>query len=337
LIVARRLGISALVLMGALLLPVAASARQSAIYSGFDRCPTADPAMNDPANFFAACVSTSAGGGLLKVGSLEESIQSPLNLQAAVVGGPSGPALVPGSISVEGLSFQVPLGGAGANLPTFTPPSAAKPAATPAHRRKRHRRKRRRHRHHRHHGHRHAHHRHRSLDQQGYSIEVSVEPAGEPTFELAGSPSDPLALIQLLSSGQIPITLRVPLKIHIGGPQLGPDCYIGSDAAPIVAAPQIVSPPLGFSVARDPNGYLTLVAQISDFDIEDGTFAIPGAEGCGQNGALDQTVDEIAGLPAPAGSSRLLLSDVSASVAVAGYLSSPGGGAELQAAFDAAR
>lgn len=293
--------------------------------------------MNDPANLFAACLSASAGGGLLKVGSLEQSIQSPLNAQAAVVGGPSGPTLVPGSVSVEGLSFQVPLGGGGTSLPTFTHPPAAKPTAT--HHRKRHRRKRRRHRHHRHrhHAHHHPHHRLGNLDQQGPSIEVSVEPAGQPTFELEADPSDPLSLIQLLSSGRIPITLRVPLKIHIGGPQLGPDCYIGSDAAPIVVAPQIVSPPRGFSLARDPNGYATLVATISGFDIEDGSFAIPGAEGCGENGKLNGTVDEIAGLPAPAGSSRLLLSDVSASVAVAGYLGTPGGGAELQAAFDAAR
>lgn len=279
--------------------------------------------MNDPANLFAACVSASAGGGLLKVGSLEESIQSPLNVQAAIVGGQSGPTLVPGSISVEGLSFVVPLQGPAP--PATAGPPASKPAATPAHHRKRHKRKRRRHRHHRHRHHRHRHpgHRHRNLDQQGSSIEVSVEPAGEPTFEL--------------SSGQVPVNLRVPLKIHIGGPQLGPDCYIGSDSAPIVTSPQIVSAPLGFSVARDPNGYQTLVTSISDFDIEDASFAIPGAEGCGENGNLNGLVDEIAGLPAPSGSSRLLLSDVSVAVAVAGYLGSPGGGAELQAAFDAAR
>lgn len=287
--------------------------------------------MNDPANLFAACVSASAGGGLLKVGSLEQAISSPLNVQAAVVGGPSGPTLVPGSVSVEGLSFVVPLQAPGPPA-TGGAPASPQPAATPAHHRKHHRRRRR----HRHHRHRHAGHRHRNLDQQG-SIEVSVEPAGEPTFELAGDPSDPLALIQLLYSGQIPVTLRVPLKIHIGGPQLGPDCYVGSDSAPIVAAPQVVSAPLGFSVARDPNGYEILVVKISDFDIEDDSFAIPGAEGCGQNGSLNGVVDELAGLPAPSGSSRLLLSDVSVAVAVAGYLGSPGGGAELQAAFDAAR
>jgi hypothetical protein len=294
--------------------------------------------MNDPENYFAACLSVSAGGGLLKVGSLEESIQTPLNVQAAVVGGDSGPTLVPGSVSVEGLSFVVPLQPP-APHPTAHPPASKPSAANPAHHRKRHRHRRRRHRHHRHRHrqHRHARHRTGNLDQQVPSIEVSVEPAGEPTFEFAGDPSDPFAFIQLLYSGQVPVTLRVPLKIHIGGPQLGPDCYIGSDSAPIVAAPKIVSAPLGFSVARDPNGYETLVVRISDFDIEDGSFAIPGAEGCGQNGSLNGLVDELAGLPAPAGSSRLLLSDVSVAVAVAGYFGSPGGGDELQAAFDAAR
>jgi hypothetical protein len=322
---------------------VAASARQSDIYSGFDRCPTADPAMNDPANLFASCVSAGAGGGLLKVGSLEESIDSPLNIQAAFVGGGPGPQLVPGSISVEGLSFTAPLDIPGFNLPPATGPSV-KPASTPTHHRRRHKhrrkRRRRRHRHHRHrhHGHhRHAGHRPRNLGGQGAAIEVSVEPAGEPTFELTGDPSDPYAFLQLIASGHIPIKLSVPLKIHISGPELGPDCYIGSDSAPIVASPQVVSPPLGLSFARDPNGYLTGVVKMSDFDIEDATFAIPGAAGCGSQDSLDEVVDRIAGLPAPSGSSRLLLSHASIAVAVAGYLGTPGGGAELQAAFDAAR
>jgi hypothetical protein len=332
---ARRIPLLAVAIC--LLTPSFAAARQSDMYAGFDRCPTSDPAMNEPANLLAACVSGVVSSGSLKVGALESPLGSGLDLQAAIVGGPSGPRLVPGSVSVPGSGFAIPIGPP--KVPNVVRPEAhVPPAPSPPPRRHRHRK---RHRHKRH-GHRQkGHHRHghrAALSDPSQEIQVAVEPAGEPTVGFAGGIADPLEVLELLASGQIPFEVQVPLKIHITGPGLGTDCYIGSDSAPIVLAPQIVALPSGFHLAPDPNGFLTGVVTVTGIGIEDSSFAVPGAQGCGPEGNFDQVVDNMAGLPAAPGASKLVLNGVSLAVTAAGYLKGPaGGGAELQAAFDAAR
>ena len=138
------------------------------------------------------------------------------------------------------------------------------------------------------------------------------------TIEAAGKPSH-LNLNAGTTTGQPIVTL--PVKIQLRNPLLGTGCFIGSNADPIVLRPEtaVVGPnvsadsfdPNGTS---DPNGPLLLVT-LSGGTLEDNTFAVPGASGCGPLGVADLAVDLKQGLPSPAGKNSLVLNDVTVSLA----------------------
>jgi hypothetical protein len=103
----------------------------------------------------------------------------------------------------------------------------------------------------------------------------------------------------------IPVLLQVPLKFHIVGPLVGPNCYFGSNANPIV-----------LNLTSGTSGNLTgSLGQLSIIDngnvihaigaeLVDNIFTIPVASGCGPggSGSLDSTIDAVQGLPSPSGS-----------------------------------
>ena len=153
-------------------------------------------------------------------------------------------------------------------------------------------------------------------------VTVTVGPATViATVESAGAPSD-FDLGAGLSTGAPILTL--PIKIHLesvpGGVDLGPSCFIGSDADPIVLHPEntdISNAMLSFgnfdpTGAPDPNGPLQELTVAGVIQGDD-TFSVPGANGCGPNGdgSLDSLVDIAAGLPSPSGSNHLVLDDAS--------------------------
>jgi hypothetical protein len=102
---------------------------------------------------------------------------------------------------------------------------------------------------------------------------------------------------------------------------LGSGCFIGSNSQPIVLRPEnTVVPPNISAGAFDPNGSADpngplLLLKLSGGTLEDNTFSVPGATGCGPLGLADLAVDLKDGLPSPAGENSLILNQVTVSLA----------------------
>lgn len=129
------------------------------------------------------------------------------------------------------------------------------------------------------------------------------------TTELAGTPSSPL---------EPPVTL--PIKVHLQNSTgvLGPNCYVGSNANPIVLnlitgttsppPPNLpitgVNPTFGFDESRPG------VILASNGTFVDNSFSAPGASGCVLTlfgfipVSINGLVNSQSGLPAPAGTNE---------------------------------
>jgi hypothetical protein len=143
----------------------------------------------------------------------------------------------------------------------------------------------------------------------------------------AGTPSN-FNLFAGISTGTPIITL--PIKIQLQNPVLGPSCFIGSDQDPIVLQPvntdlsqaQIHQAGLlePFGVNGVPNLVGPLTTLVSTGAVQgDDTFAVPGATGCGPNGALDAAVNALVGLPSPSGNNHLVLEDATSALLLPGF------------------
>jgi hypothetical protein len=141
------------------------------------------------------------------------------------------------------------------------------------------------------------------------------------TVENAGTPSN-LNILGGISLG-VPI-VTLPIKIHLEGTALGPNCFIGSDMNPILLNPQntdlsgasfagVTFDPDG---TPDPNGSLLAIV-ITGAVQGDDTFAVPAAQGCGPggDGSFDSLINSVVGLPSPSGANHIVLSDASSFVA----------------------
>ena len=95
--------------------------------------------------------------------------------------------------------------------------------------------------------------------------------------------------------------LRVPIKVHLHNLLLGPNCYIGSKANPIVL--NLQETPTSHPV-ESAAGNATIVSGV---EVADDTFAVPGASGCGLLGTLDLALDLKVGLPSPSGKNAALI------------------------------
>jgi hypothetical protein len=130
--------------------------------------------------------------------------------------------------------------------------------------------------------------------------------------ESAGDPSN-INLVAQLKQG-VPI-LTLPVKIQLQNPILGSNCFIGSDANPILLHPENLTTPTVSNVRFKTNGTPAkggpLFALITNATQGDNTFSVPTASGCG--GLLSLLIDPIVnaklGLPSPSGSNSLVLND----------------------------
>jgi len=153
------------------------------------------------------------------------------------------------------------------------------------------------------------------------------------TLGSAGAPSD-FNLGAGLSSG-IPI-VTLPVKIHLQNPFLGPKCYIGTNANPIVLHPENATNPVVNSEAfdgdgtPDPTGVMFAIFSNGGTQ-QDTSFSVPAATGCGKHGKLDGPINLKGGLPAPAGKNSLVLTNASAFLAGLGDPSAaaPNAGVDL--------
>jgi hypothetical protein len=132
------------------------------------------------------------------------------------------------------------------------------------------------------------------------------------TVELTG-PSKGLTNIKLNTENLLleeGTALGLPAKIKLSNAILGNNCYIGSDKAPV---------PLNFTTGtsgalKGSAGELSFnpsftIITISGGKLVDGTYAAPGASGCGGifSFFIDPLVNSILGLPSPSGKNAATL------------------------------
>ena len=138
------------------------------------------------------------------------------------------------------------------------------------------------------------------------------------TAELAGPASD-VQINQVYLAQGIYTAVVLPLKIKLDNPVLGENCYIGSDAHPIVLnlTDGTTSPPSPTHPISGEKGTLAdigknKIIRITGNKLVDNSFAVPAATGCGTNslltGLITGLVNLDAGLPAAAGQNVAVMS-----------------------------
>jgi hypothetical protein len=146
------------------------------------------------------------------------------------------------------------------------------------------------------------------------------------TTELAANEKNPVFFNELALSSESGTAITLPVKIHLKNTFLGNSCYIGSEAHPLqlhltTGATSLLSPPkgwksihgtLGEAETREEDSLVTL--HISGNSLVDNTFAVPGAEGCGEleffgkhTGFLDSLVEGKLKIPNKAGENTAIL------------------------------
>jgi hypothetical protein len=134
------------------------------------------------------------------------------------------------------------------------------------------------------------------------------------TAELAGTP---IVTAVFLGFGH-DTAVELPIKVHLENELLGPNCYIGSDAEPVMLKltdgttkpPEGVEPmsgKIGINEGRDKG---RLIAFINN-TLVDNTFAVPAAKNCGTSALVEPVITAAvnvgAGLPAAPGVSHAIL------------------------------
>jgi len=277
-----------------------ALAVQTSQYDPFSRCPTAAPALNEPASEVAICAAGVAQKGALKIGALTIPL-SRFDVQF----GTTGLGVEEPDCPEPGLCF----GRAPGTTTIASAPSVLR--VNPSGRE------------------------HEKGDGKGVSMKVTIESAGD---------------IRALSPGFIfglPVPVyELPIKLHIEAPWVGKNCYVGSDDKPILLTPFAVGEPTSIDIIGDPNGFNTEVLTLTGIPLADEAIALPAAKRCGHGLYKEQQsqkqadilVNDLLGLPSPSGANEVVLQNTDLALAAAGFDGTPPeGGAELQAAFNAAK
>ncbi len=112
------------------------------------------------------------------------------------------------------------------------------------------------------------------------------------------------------------IALSLPVKVKLSNPFLGENCYLGSNAHPIVIefTSGTTSPPAPNKPIKGKAGEFEeedefLLIRLKNNTLVNNSFAAPGAEGCGGifSFLVDPAVNAEIGLPAPAGENTAIL------------------------------
>jgi hypothetical protein len=135
------------------------------------------------------------------------------------------------------------------------------------------------------------------------------------TAELAGPPSS-VIVDRWNLIGRKTSAVTLPLKIKLSNEVLGEECYIGSESEPILlhlttgtTSPPAPAESISGSVSVPSGKAKGRIRYIESAVLVDNDFAVPGASGCG--GALSAVIDPIVdldvGIPASAGSSKVIM------------------------------
>ena len=280
----------------------------SGYWAPFNRCPVDNPAMlaAEDEKTIALCFSDNTPNGSMAIGNLTVALKN-VNHQFGITdlsGTPTGPVIEPAGGGVVSEPVELPGG-----LRGLICPSRARLARLIC----------------------------RGSGGSGELHDGADAVTG--TLESAGTAYN-FDLLAGLALGA-PIA-SVPVKVHLQNQLLGDNCYIGSDAEPIVLQPAALTPPTEFAVERfDDNGTPDLeggpLARIKVIGETQGesSFAVPAASGCGFMGAYDRAINSKVGLPSPVGKNSVLFNENSA---YAGGENEPGpnDGKELSEAWHSA-
>jgi hypothetical protein len=135
------------------------------------------------------------------------------------------------------------------------------------------------------------------------------------TVELAG----PASSVQLSPGNTVAgsgVALGMPVKVKLGNPFLGSNCYIGSNSNPIQLklTTGTTSPPLPNKPISGSPGEIEFLEEFKIIVLKknrlvDNSFSAPGASGCGGlfSFLVDPFVDSILGTPSAAGKNTAIL------------------------------
>jgi hypothetical protein len=147
---------------------------------------------------------------------------------------------------------------------------------------------------------------------------TGIEGLGGPvtaTAEIAGPVSSVLVNSWGLATQSEP-AVTLPLKVHLSNEFLGEECYIGSEAEPILLhlTTGTTDPPEGVEPLKGsheiPNEDNAGMAYVKKVVLVDNAFSVPGATGCGNaldSSVVDQLVDSEVGLPSAAGKNKVIM------------------------------
>ena len=134
------------------------------------------------------------------------------------------------------------------------------------------------------------------------------------TTELA-APASSIGINVINLATQEGVALSLPVKVHLENPFLGSECYIGSNAHPIViefttgtTKPPPPNKPITGSPGEpsvSPGGVLTLKKNV----LVNNSYSAPAVEGCGGifSFLINPIVDSKLGLPSAAGKNTAIL------------------------------
>jgi hypothetical protein len=135
------------------------------------------------------------------------------------------------------------------------------------------------------------------------------------TTELA-APASSIGLNEANLLSETGTALELPVKVHLENPFLGGECYIGSNASPIVLklTTGTTAPPLPNKPIKGKLGTVSTVGEgeilkISNNSLVNNSFAAPGTNGCGGlfSFLIDPIINGKLGIPAAAGHNTAIL------------------------------
>jgi len=135
------------------------------------------------------------------------------------------------------------------------------------------------------------------------------------TTELA-APASSIGLNEAALLSEEGTALSLPVKVHLENPFLGSECYVGSNASPVVlnlttgttSPPEPNKPIKGFKGNIETNAEGTILT-LAKNSLVNNSFAAPGANGCGGvfSAIVDPIVNARLGIPAAAGHNTAVL------------------------------
>jgi hypothetical protein len=269
----RRLCLAGAVLC-ALLLPsssaLAAPHHPTGEFAQFDDCPLSNPAVT-------VCLFSESSAGFFTIGKKTVPLKNPVKLQGGLdeILTPSKFFPAEDGNSLPGVPQPVPGGLLGITAPSWWP-SLLRELFN------------------------------ETINNGFTGVTATVEATSQTGIEV-----HPLNLLT-----QQGTALSLPSKIKLSNPFLGSNCYIGSNTSPIVLAftTGTTSPPPPNTPITGNPGTLTQnetgsLATFSGGKLVNNSFAAPGAHGCGGlfSFLVDPFVNEIVGVPSPAGTNTAVL------------------------------